>query len=190
MLSFANGRGYDRSLDVALPLGTEPVQASDASNDVEVQPMTTAMLGIVMGIGVVERRNRNLNAMSRSMSHYASRAGRYPISHAVKRIWSSASFNYPHWPWWSTTALALTSTCGRRKAAGPPLSMWVVYDRPKDYPDGYIARRHEAHPGYSLPTGDTMTSETLDGLRAKLAPGRARFPREPNDDPVIVETWV
>jgi len=35
-----------------------------------------------------------------------------------------------------------------------------------------------------------VTASTLEELREKLPFGLHRLPRNPNDDPVIVETWV
>jgi hypothetical protein len=37
------------------------------------------------------------------------------------------------------------------------LSIWTVYDHPADYPDGFIARRHEAGEGVHRPTNDVIT---------------------------------
>lgn len=71
------------------------------------------------------------------------------------------------------------------------LSMWVVCDHPSDYPEGFSARLWEIRAGTYEPT------ETVIGCR-ELAPLRDYFekrgltplPREPGDDPVIVESWI
>lgn len=66
-----------------------------------------------------------------------------------------------------------------------PLSIWVVYDNPTDYPGRFVARKWK---------GDTATPElhladTLDELRQLLPAGLCRLPRFAIDDPKIVETW-
>lgn len=72
----------------------------------------------------------------------------------------------------------------------PLISLWTVYCRPKDYPYGYIARRHDVHMGFSMPTDKIVTSTTLEGVRRQLPVGLVRLDRNPNDDPVIVEIWI
>jgi hypothetical protein len=72
------------------------------------------------------------------------------------------------------------------------LPMWAIYRRPRDYPDGYVARlwlirRRTEVP---LPTNVIVTAPTLAGVRAKLPPGLVCLPRQPGDDPKIVETWT
>lgn len=67
------------------------------------------------------------------------------------------------------------------------LTIWTIYDRPADYPHGYIARRHEAPGG---PTDHTLIGD-LDGLREIfLAAGFTNIRRQPDDEPPIVESWV
>jgi hypothetical protein len=67
------------------------------------------------------------------------------------------------------------------------LTIWTIYDRPKDHPDGFIARRFEAGHG---PTEDTLTGE-LEELRASFwKAGLMRLSRQTDDEPQIVESWV
>lgn len=70
------------------------------------------------------------------------------------------------------------------------LEIWTVYDRPKDYPDGFIARMYLIYPGFSVASPSTVTGATLAQVRAALPPGLYCMPRNPNDDPVIVESWI
>jgi len=68
-------------------------------------------------------------------------------------------------------------------------SIWTVYDHPSDYPDCFVARRFEL----DTPTGDVITAPTLAALRAKLevmADVGYCLPRDPRDDPNIVECWI
>lgn len=67
------------------------------------------------------------------------------------------------------------------------LSIWTIYDHPRDYPDGYVARRFEL----DRPTRDAIVGWSLRELRSLFADlGLGRIARHPSDDPVIVETWL
>jgi len=72
------------------------------------------------------------------------------------------------------------------------LSMWTLYDRPRDYPQHYVARRFEVASGhiYPRPTNDMFTADSLEELRMLLPPGLVCLGRNPSDDPNIVETWI
>lgn len=77
-------------------------------------------------------------------------------------------------------------------AVSGKLCMWTIYDHPTDYPDQCIARQFiiDRQP---LPTPRALFADTLDELREILAflyPGLTCFPRSPNDEPQIVETWL
>lgn len=73
----------------------------------------------------------------------------------------------------------------------PALSIWVIYDHPKDEPDTYIARHWEIVDGRMLPTRETITCNTVDAIRGWLRDaGLTRFSRSPGDDPVILECWL
>lgn len=75
----------------------------------------------------------------------------------------------------------------------PPdsLAVWVIYERPADYPDGYIVR-----PQYVLRGGLVRASAlyrvaaTLDAVRTHLPPGLVPLGRKPDDEPHIREVWV
>ncbi|KWN78354.1 hypothetical protein WM24_29700 [Burkholderia ubonensis] len=71
-------------------------------------------------------------------------------------------------------------------------SMWVIYERPSDYPTGFLARHWLASSGGLLASkGEVLTGATLDEVRAQLAPfGLHRIERDPRDEPQIVETWL
>lgn len=69
----------------------------------------------------------------------------------------------------------------------PPLSIWTIYDNPKDYPGKFVARRFEL----DRPTGTVLVANTLIELRRQMMEwGLTRLPRAEEDDPVIVETWL
>lgn len=72
------------------------------------------------------------------------------------------------------------------------LPMWVVYDHPRDYPHGFIARLWLTLPTAEV-TDDTLTADTLEELREKIqahAPWMVMLTRHPIDDPAIIETWL
>ena len=62
------------------------------------------------------------------------------------------------------------------------LAVWTVYDRPDDYPYGFIARMVEvASGGTTTPTSMVLTGE-LAGIRRVLAKARRiRLDRKPDD---------
>lgn len=70
------------------------------------------------------------------------------------------------------------------------LSMWIIYDHPLDFPQYFVARRWEAHPGRPMPTDDLMMAEDLGDLRDALPEGLYPLARDEMDDPTIVEVWL
>jgi uncharacterized protein YbaR (Trm112 family) len=69
--------------------------------------------------------------------------------------------------------------------------LYVIYDRPLDFPDGYVIRRHRRENGTTVPTGEVYTAESIDDIRHEMARcGLIRLPRHPDDDPVILEVWL
>lgn len=72
------------------------------------------------------------------------------------------------------------------------LAMWVVYERPKDFPEGFIARRWSVLDGGRLQasTNEVITGASLLEVRGKLPRGLHRIHRDPRDEPQIVETWL
>lgn len=72
----------------------------------------------------------------------------------------------------------------------PSLYLWVVYDRPRDYPHCFVARRWEIRAGVAAPCRDCLFSPTLSELRAALPAGLTRIDPHPNDDRCILEVWL
>lgn len=67
------------------------------------------------------------------------------------------------------------------------LSLYTIYEKPLDYPDNFVVRRFE----YDQPTTDVFVFNTLEDARSPLRRhGLHCLPRDPNDDPMIVETWL
>jgi hypothetical protein len=71
-----------------------------------------------------------------------------------------------------------------------PLIMYVIYCRPADYPDSYVVRRWGIGDGYARPEDVPLAVvPTLRWARAQIPEGLFHHRRQPQDDPVIVETW-
>ena len=90
-------------------------------------------------------------------------------------------------------------TCGRvecdehgTRRARDVLSIWTIYDHPRDFPEGFVAREWTAKPGEeSVPSDYALTAPDIDILRERmLEMGLVCLTRMPDDDPAIVETWV
>lgn len=67
------------------------------------------------------------------------------------------------------------------------LPIWVVYDHPKDYPNGYVARCFIGEE----PTGSFIACEKLELLQQQMTEfGLVKLMPMPGDDPCILETWL
>lgn len=75
--------------------------------------------------------------------------------------------------------------------AAKPLDAWAIYNRPREYPDCYVARKWQLLNGNPepQPTDEVITNTDLDALRRQLPPGLAPFSRYGADDPSLVEVW-
>jgi hypothetical protein len=70
------------------------------------------------------------------------------------------------------------------------VTMWTIYDRPKDHPHGFIARRFEVGRGTSTATAHTLAGD-LDDIREILAQaGLTNICRQADDEPQVVESWI
>ena len=70
------------------------------------------------------------------------------------------------------------------------LGMWAVTRNPSDFPGKFVARKWLIGSGTMAVTADHHVADTLDDVRELLPPGLCMIPRNPNDDPVIVESWI
>lgn len=72
------------------------------------------------------------------------------------------------------------------KKAGP-LPIITIYAQPTDYPEHFVARLF----AMDKPTEYIWLSRTLEPLRETARQLQlTHFPRNPEDDPVIVESWL
>lgn len=77
-----------------------------------------------------------------------------------------------------------------KSAARGLLPIWTVYNRPSDYPDGYIARMHLTGNGEMAATDLTIKADLSDIRRVLRLAGLTKMNREPEDVPQIVESWL
>ena len=67
------------------------------------------------------------------------------------------------------------------------LSIWTVYD----HPNTVAARRQEIDAGEIVHTDDMIIGPDLASVRQQLKQrGLTVLPRQPGDNPVIVESWI
>lgn len=72
---------------------------------------------------------------------------------------------------------------------GNSLSIWTIYENPKDYPGIFVARRREVSLT-PVATSDILTGASLEDVRAQLPPGLMRMPANAEDDQSVVESWL
>lgn len=71
------------------------------------------------------------------------------------------------------------------------LSIWTVFDHPKDFPHHYVARRFVADKKGPQATEKVIVTLSLDALRLILqSAGLTVMMRAKSDDPRIVESWL
>jgi hypothetical protein len=69
-------------------------------------------------------------------------------------------------------------------------TIWTIYDRPIDHPDGFIARRFEVGGGQTVATPEILTGDIKDIRQAFWKAGLMQRSRQEGDEPQIVESWV
>lgn len=68
---------------------------------------------------------------------------------------------------------------------------WTIYYRPLDFPNHYVVRMwFIPEPGVVAHHGIACLCGSLDEAREQVPQGTIRVPREPEDDAVIIETWL
>lgn len=86
-----------------------------------------------------------------------------------------------------------TCTCGRETTFSrldSHLPIWTVCGATRDFPGEFTARLHLVVGPRSFPTAKVLRAPTLEAIRGLLPKGLTRIPRDPKDDPVIVESWI
>lgn len=81
------------------------------------------------------------------------------------------------------------NTLNSQQSAADNLVMWTIFDHPRDYPAGFIARKFIVSNGKVHPTEEALQGETLESVQQQLPPGLFCLGRSPGDDSKIVESW-
>lgn len=71
-------------------------------------------------------------------------------------------------------------------------NMYTVYDHPSDYPNDYVCRRLVISPGeVKADCTFLMVTKDLELIRGQmLHMGLTLVPRDPSDDPVVIESYI
>jgi hypothetical protein len=73
--------------------------------------------------------------------------------------------------------------------AGGDLLIWTIYERPSDFLDRYVVRPFSSKNNAALTVH--FDHAQLSAVRSALKRlGLIKIPREPSDDPCILESWV
>lgn len=86
-----------------------------------------------------------------------------------------------------------TCTCGREtifSRLDSHLPIWTVCGSPMDLPGGFTARLHLVVGPRSFPTAKVLKATSLEAIRGLLPRGLTRISRHPDDDPVVIESWL
>lgn len=75
-------------------------------------------------------------------------------------------------------------------SSNPELEMFVIFDKPKDYPGIFVVRRFIIENDMAIPTNLHWMGETLKEARESIPPHCVRIERDPNDEPQIIESWI
>lgn len=68
---------------------------------------------------------------------------------------------------------------------------WTIYRDPIDYPGHFVVRQWWVEDaGVIVHRTFAVVCHTIEEAREQVPPGAICFPRDPDDDPVIVETWM
>jgi hypothetical protein len=71
------------------------------------------------------------------------------------------------------------------------LTIWVIYQNPRDFPGKWVLRGQTAGPGGVItPLPQCVVVDSLDEARTHVPYGLVCMTRHPDDDPVIYEVWL
>jgi hypothetical protein len=71
------------------------------------------------------------------------------------------------------------------------LSIWTLYDHPLDAPQFFVLRRWETDARGARASPELYACEAVEPLREKMRErGLVCLPRQPEDDPKIIESWI
>lgn len=96
---------------------------------------------------------------------------------------------------WAEERKKMAEVAANTIAAWPEVSrdvslvMYVIYDHPLDHPDKFVTRKFLVN-DQPRPTKEFLLHDTLANARLALPRGLWKFPRDANDEPQIVESWL
>lgn len=67
---------------------------------------------------------------------------------------------------------------------------WTIFERPRDFPEGYVVKRWTSRPDGTVDDLVKQFASTLQQARAQVPPGLTCLPRFFDDDPAILEVWL
>ncbi len=70
------------------------------------------------------------------------------------------------------------------------LTVYVIFERPIEFPNGYVVRRQIAVAGGVWIDPIAVGVATLEQARAEVPPGLFNLGRRPGDAPAVLETWI
>ncbi|HKX42706.1 MAG TPA: hypothetical protein VJO99_16235 [Burkholderiaceae bacterium] len=74
---------------------------------------------------------------------------------------------------------------------GEVLNIWTMYWSPLDMPDHFVLRRHVVMKGVHGPSPEAYWCKDIEPLRDKMRERQLHcIPRQPGDEPHIVEVWL
>jgi hypothetical protein len=86
------------------------------------------------------------------------------------------------------------ATCAGLERSGnamsEPLTLYTIYERPRDYPDHFVLREHHVTGDGNCPSLVACIGPSLEAVRKFVPDGTVNLGRMPQDEPQIVETWV
>lgn len=71
-----------------------------------------------------------------------------------------------------------------------PLSIFVIYENPKDFPGRFVVREWLVTGGRIAARETPAVFDTLEEARASLSPDLVPLGRSFDDDPAIREVWL
>lgn len=73
------------------------------------------------------------------------------------------------------------------------MKIWVIYEKPTDFPDQFVMREHHIKGGKNdravTPTDNFYTADSIAELRRKIPAGKQKVLRHQDDEAQIVEWW-
>lgn len=70
------------------------------------------------------------------------------------------------------------------------LVLWVIYERPRDFPDGYVLRAQFAGRDGVTVSPIAWYAKAPEELRSILPGDAVALGRDPSDDKAILEVWM